>query len=186
MAQFIAFDRNMEILGLPILATLESFPPYYRADIERLLKENNLVNLLPNNWYKLQNYLNVLKAISTQYGENTLFNVGVEVFGKLPFPPNMTLKSSLASLDAAYKAHHRNCPTGYNSPSIKLVYDEQAQKAVVESKTPTPCHFERGLITAATRRFTPPGAKFIDVQLDKTKKSRLDGADTSFYIITWF
>ncbi|MDD4962651.1 MAG: hypothetical protein PHI11_01890 [Gallionella sp.] len=182
MAQFIAFDRNTEIIGLPIMTTLESFPPYYRADVERLMQENNLVNLAPNKWYKLQSYLNVLKAISTQYGENTLFNVGAEVFGKLPFPPDSTLKSALSSIEAVYKAHHRNDPAGY----IKLNFDEQAQKAVMEFKTASPCHFERGLLTAALRRFIPPNAKFTDVQLDKTKKSRLDGADSSFYIITWF
>ncbi|MFY9260670.1 MAG: hypothetical protein WAO71_09205 [Gallionella sp.] len=182
MAQFIAFDKNVEILGLPILTTLESFPAYYRADIERLLLENNLVNLAPDKWYKLQSYLNVLKEISTNYGENTLFNVGVEVFGKLPFPPGMTLKSALTAIEVVFNAHHRN---GY-AGEIKLVFDEQAQKAVMELKAATPCHLERGIITAAARRFIPPNAKFIDVQLDKSKKSRLNGADSSFYIITWF
>ncbi|MFY9260668.1 MAG: hypothetical protein WAO71_09195 [Gallionella sp.] len=186
MAQFIAFDKKVEILGLPLLATLESFPAYYRADIERLLKENNLVNLAPDKWFNLQNYLNVLKAISTNYGENTLFNVGVALCGKLPFPPDTTLKSALTSLDVTYKLHHRNGPTGYNSSGIKVTFDDAAQKAVVECKTPSPCHFERGIITAAARRFIPPNAKFIDVQLDKSKKSRLDGADSSVYIITWF
>ncbi|MDD2775126.1 MAG: hypothetical protein PHU06_04145 [Gallionella sp.] len=183
MAQFIAFDKNVEILGLPILTCLESFPGYYRKDIEHLLQENNLVNLAPNKWYKLQNYLNVLKAISTQYGANTLFNVGVAVFGKLPFPPDTTLKTALAAMEAAYNSHHRNGPTGY----IKILsFDEQAQKAVMEFKTPSPCHFERGIITAAARRFIPPNAKFIDVQLEKNKPSRLDGADTSVYEIIWF
>ncbi|MFY9260671.1 MAG: hypothetical protein WAO71_09210 [Gallionella sp.] len=182
MPQFIAFSKTAEVSGLAIMVCLESFPEYYRADIEHLLNENNIVQLAPEKWFNLQSYLNVLRDISTRYGTYTLFNVGVAINDKIPFPPNTTLESALTAMNASYSAHHRDDYTSY----IKLrSFDLQAKKAVMEYKNPYPCHFERGLLTACARKFTPPNAGFIDVQLEKNKPSRLDGADTSFYEIIW-
>lgn len=182
MAQFIAFDKNAEIVGHAILNSLNSFPAYYRADIERSMKENGIVNVVPDNWYNQQRYLNVLKEISTRYGANTLFNAGAAIGDIIPFPPDTPLESVFSAWGEVYGAHHRNGNIGY----INLIsFDSQAQKAVMECKNPYSCHFERGVITACLRRFKPKNAIFFDVQLDKTKPSRLDGADSSFYLITW-
>ncbi|MDD4964850.1 MAG: hypothetical protein PHI11_13125 [Gallionella sp.] len=182
MAQFIAFEKDAEVAGHAILTCLNCFPEYFRADVERLLKEKNIVDIAPIKWFNLQNYLDVLKEVSTRYGANTLFNVGVAIGEGAPSSPETTLQSALAAWDALYRSHHHNAYLGY----IKLLsFDNQAKKAVVEVKTPYPCHFERGLATALARKFKPQDAGFIDVQLDKSKPSRLDGADSSFYVIYW-
>ncbi len=182
MAQFIAFEKDAEVAGHAILTCLSCFPEYFRADVERLLKEKDIVDVAPNKWFNLQNYLDVLKEISTRYGASTLFNVGVAIGEGAPSSSEITLESALSAWDALYRAHHRHAYRGY----IKLLsFDYQAKQAVVEVKTPYPCHFERGIATALSRKFRPQDAGFIDVQLDKSKPSRLDGADSSFYVIFW-
>jgi hypothetical protein len=183
MAQFIAFDKNAEIAGHTILSTLSTFPDYYRAEIEQFLKNNKVTNVTPDNWHNQQSYLNVLKDISTRYGSNTLFNTGVAVGESVPFPPGTTLEAAYSAWDAAYRSYHRN---GYLMGYIKLhSFDDQAKKAVVEVRTPYPCHFVRGIATAFARKCKPQDAGFIDVELDKSKPSLLDGADSSFYVIFW-
>ncbi|MFY9261644.1 MAG: hypothetical protein WAO71_14205 [Gallionella sp.] len=183
MAQFIAFDKNAEVAGHSILSTLSTFPEYYRADIEQFLKENNIVNVTPDSWHSQQSYLNIFKEISTRYGVNSLFNMGVAVGESVPFPPGTTLEAAYSAWDGAYRSHHRNGTLlGY----IKLhSFDYQAKKAVVECKNPYPSHFERGIATSFARKCKPEDAGYIDVQLDTSKPSRLNGADSCFYIITW-
>ncbi|MFY9260669.1 MAG: hypothetical protein WAO71_09200 [Gallionella sp.] len=183
MAQFIAFDKNAEILGRPVLSMLNAFPAYYRADIERIMQENAIVNVTPSSWHNQQGFLNVLKEISNRYGANTLFGAGVAIGDNIPFPSEATLESVFSAWGEVHSTHYRNGYVGY----IRLLsFDSSAQKAVMECKNADSCHFERGIITACLRRFKPKNAVFFDVQLDKTKPSRLDGADSSFYIITWF
>jgi hypothetical protein len=106
------------------------------------------------------------------------------VFEGFDFPPQITdLESALKLVGVAYNMRHRSGNTGY----VELrSFDAQAKKAVIEYCNPYPCHFERGIVTACARKFKPKDAHLIDVELDKNKKSRLDGADSSFYVITWF
>lgn len=182
MAQFIAFEKEAEVAGHAILTCLNCFPEYFRADVERLLKEKNIVDIAPSKWFNLQNYLDVLKEVSNRYGANTLFNVGVAIGNSVPFPPEITLEEALSAWDSAYRSHHQNAHLGH----IKLLsFDHQTQKAVVEVQTPYPCHFERGIATSFARKCKPQGTGFIDAQLDNSKPSRLDGADSSVYIIIW-
>ncbi len=182
MPQFIAFDKNVEVIGFAIQTCLDCFPEYYRADIKELLKKNHIVDVTPNKWFNLQNYLEVLKEVSTRYGANTLFNVGVAIGDGVPIPLGTPLESVLAAWDAAYRSHHRG---GYLGDIRLLSFDYQAKKAVVTCHDPYPCHFERGIATAFARKFKPEDAGFVDVELDKSKPSRLDGADSSCYVITW-
>ncbi|MDD4962649.1 MAG: hypothetical protein PHI11_01880 [Gallionella sp.] len=183
MAQFISFDKNAEVAGHSILSCLSTFPEYYRAEIEQFFKNNNVTNVTPDSWHNQQSDLNVFKEIANRYGASTLFNAGVAVGESVPFPPGTTLEAAYSAWDGAYRSHHRN---GYLMGYIKLLsFDHQAKKAVVECKNPYPCHFERGIATEFSRRCKPQDAGYIDVELDKSKKSRLDGADSSFYVITW-
>lgn len=184
MAQFIAFDPNVEVSGLSMQMCIGAFPAYHRARLEDFLHKNNIANPVPGTWASQQSWLNVFKEISTSYGQHTLFNIGVTLSEALPFPPQVAdLEAALHAFDVVYNMNHRNGNIGFG----KLIsFDAQAQKAVMECKNPYSCHFERGLITGISRRFPPLNAKFVDVQLDKSKPSRLDGADSSFYIITWF
>lgn len=183
MTQFIAFDQDTEVAGHAILTFLNNFSEHHRADAEELLKENNIVDVTPDSWHNQQSYMNVLKSISTRYGAYTLFNVGKSIGDSIPFPPETTLEAALSGWDGAYRSHHRNT---HHHGYIKLhSFDSQEKSSIVEVKTAYPCHFERGIATAFARKCKPQDAGFIDVQLDKDKPSRLDGADSSFYVITW-
>ncbi|MDD4962650.1 MAG: hypothetical protein PHI11_01885 [Gallionella sp.] len=183
MAQFIAFEKDVEVLGIGILTIIPAFPEYARPLVEGLIAENNLLNVTPEKWFKVQPLLNVFKAFSTSYGPSTLFHVGVTVFEGFDLPPQLTdLESALKLIGEVYLMRHRNGELGY----VELrSFDVQAKRAVIEYCNPYPCHFERGIVTACARKFKPKDAHFIEVELEKNKPSRLDGADSSFYVITW-
>jgi hypothetical protein len=66
-----------------------------------------------------------------------------------------------------------------------ISFDTSAKKAIMECSNPYPCHYDRGILTTIARKFMPPNATSIEVQLDRSKPSRQEGADSSFYVITW-
>lgn len=183
MVQFVAFDKNTQVSGEVILSTINSFPENLRALIDRWVSENNIDNPRPNTWFNQQSWLNVLKEISAEFGKSTLIETGISIPENITFPPEaIDLESALHSIDVAYHANHRNGRIGYYK---LLSFRDQDHQAVVECNTPYPCHFDRGILTALSRKFLPLTARMVDVQLDKNQRSRLDGADASFYIITW-
>lgn len=49
---------------------------------------------------------------------------------------------------------------------------------------PYPSDFDQGIITAAARKFAPPGV-FPAVKLDETAPTRKKGADACTFLITW-
>jgi hypothetical protein len=51
----------------------------------------------------------------------------------------------------------------------------------MQCKNPYPCDFDRGIIVAMARKFEPS----VKVELDTSKPSRKDGADDSWYIVTY-
>lgn len=110
-----------------------------------------------------------------------MFNVGLAVPENANFPPGIdTLEKGLALIDKAYHMNHRGGDIGY----YRLVsFDVAAKKAVFECKNPYPSHFDRGLISAFVRKFGK-SAK-ASVVLDEAKPSRLKGADSCTYNITW-
>lgn len=182
MAQFISFDKNAEVAGHAILSCLSCFPEYYRADVEDLLKQKNIVDVAPDKWFSLQNYLDILKVISTRYGSNTLFNVGLAIGDSHPFPPETTLEAVLRDWEAGYYSHHRALHQNGYFGHVKLKsFDYQAKKAVVEFKSPYPYSIVHGVAMALARKYKSKDAGFIDVQLDKN----LTDVDSCFYVFTW-
>ena len=55
----------------------------------------------------------------------------------------------------------------------------------MECKNPYPCHFDRGIITSIVRKFAPIDSLDQEIILDTSKKNRLSGSDSSWYIISW-
>ncbi|MBN2348542.1 MAG: hypothetical protein JXJ22_06890 [Bacteroidales bacterium] len=74
--------------------------------------------------------------------------------------------------------NHRNGDIGF----YKLVsHDPAKKKLVMQCKNPYPCDFDRGIITTMGRKFEAS----TTVLLDTSKPSRKDGADDSWYNVTY-
>jgi hypothetical protein len=82
----------------------------------------------------------------------------------------------------AYKMNHKGGDIGY----YKLVsFDKKERTAIVECKNPYPSEFDRGIITTMVRKFKPADSLRNDVTLDTSKPTRIGGADSCTYKVTW-
>jgi hypothetical protein len=179
MAQFVPFAPNVEVNGETVLATVNAFPEYMRKIALDILKKNGIENPAPGIWYSQKAWLDSFKEVSLKFGSNTLFEIGKAIPANAKFPPEINnIEKALASIDVAYKMNHRNGDIGF----YKLVsHDANTKILVMNCKNPYPCDFDRGIITTMARKFKAG----VVVKLDTTKPSRNEGAEDSWYIITY-
>ncbi len=182
MAQYVPFDENAEVSGQSILGFVNAIP-VFREEMLQVLQKNGIDNLKPDEWYPMICNLNAYKEIGESYGANTLFAIGKAIPEHAVFPPDIDdLEKALASIDVAYHMNHRNGDIGH----YKLAkFSEVDKLATMECYNPYPSNFDRGIITTMVRKFKPPTVLRIDVEVDTSKPSRLDGADRCTFRIIW-
>lgn len=61
---------------------------------------------------------------------------------------------------------------------------KRIKKAVMECKNPYPSDFDRGIIITMVRKFSFKSSNIL-VELDESKPTRLNGADSCIFLITW-
>lgn len=183
MAQFIAFDKNVEVNGETVLSVVNGVSEFYREKMYNILAQYDILEPKPGHWYKQANWLSAFKEISETIGMYTLFAIGKSIPKNAIFPPDiLTLKDALESINVAYHLNHRNGEIGYYRLHD---FDSGNRKALMECYNPYPCHFDRGIIASMTRMFSPLDTMQPDVLLDNSKPGRLNGSDTSWYLVTW-
>lgn len=181
MAQFIAFNPNVEVNGQTILSVVYALS----AGQERRLTILRNHGIEPNDggWYKQQMWLNAFQEIAHELGDKTLFMIGKAIPEHAQFPPQIdNLQKALAAIDMAYRMNHRGGEIGYYTV---LSFDEKSKKAVMLCKNPYPSEFDRGIICTMLRRFKPKESFKYDVELDLTKETRLKGAASCTYNVWW-
>ncbi|GHM99350.1 hypothetical protein WSM22_08400 [Cytophagales bacterium WSM2-2] len=183
MAQFIPFDKNVEVLGQSILSLINALP-VGRDSRSQILTSQGIKDLKANHWYPQGQVLKAYEAISKQLGNSTLFAIGKAVLDNAIFPPEISnLEKAMQSLDVAYKMNHRGGEIGHYKV---ITFDSKGKKAVIECKNPYPSEFDRGIISSVLRRFKPADASYkYDVVLDTDQPTRLNGADSCTYNVTW-
>ncbi len=183
MAQFVPFDENVEVWGGVVLSITRSIDRIFEQQMLEILAMFDITDVKEEAWYPQKNLLQALKYISEEIGPNTLFAIGKGITVNAKFPEDITnLKQALESIDVAYHMNHRGGEIGY----YKLVeFDEDAKHAVMECYNPYPHYFDKGIITAMARRFAPEDAGFVEVYVDDSRPTRLDGGDTDWFIIKW-
>lgn len=88
------------------------------------------------------------------------------------------IEKGLAAIDVAYNMNHRNGDIGF----YKLVsHDPVAKKIIMNCKNPYPCDFDRGIIITMARKFKTS----VEVKLQPGKPHRKEGADESWYEVTY-
>jgi hypothetical protein len=182
MAQYQPFSSSVEVAGDSALAFVNAIPAY-KDTMVTLLKKNNIAALESGKWYKQAMILNVLKEVGEKYGSNSLFSIGKAIIDHAQLPPFInTLETALNSINEAYKLNHRHGAIGYYKV---LEYNSKNRFAIMECSNPYPSFFDKGLITGFTRRFKPTDSVMVDVQLDDHSPSRVNGADSCTFRITW-
>ncbi len=179
MAQFEQFAPNVEVNGETVLTTINSFPEFMRKIALKMLERHGIKNPEPGQWYSQKAWLGSFKEIAEKYGSNTLFEIGKAIPSNARFPTDIDdIEKALSSIDIAYHMNHRNGDIGF----YKLVkHDREKKILIMHCKNPYPCDFDRGIIVSMAIQFEPTA----HVRLDTNKPSRKDGADDSWYIVTY-
>jgi len=179
MAEFIPFNETVEVNGETVLTIVNAFPDFMQEKAIEILKNNNIVNPQIGEWYSQKSWLNTFKEISDNFGPNTLFKIGKAIPENAQFPPGIdSIEKALGLIDVAYQMNHRNGEIGYYK---LLSFDAIKKEARMECKTPYPCDFDKGIITAMARKFE----SIITVTLDINKKNKKQGSDSSWYKIKY-
>lgn len=191
MAQFKAFQPGVEVYGAVVLSLVEGMGNY-RTRAEGILAQHGIRKPQPEGWYSQQQWLDSFQTIFQKIGPRTLYAIGKQILDSVEWPSWInSLPLGMAAIDVNYHLRHRvngvpmlNEETGEMTEGIGH-YEFKGmtgkRSAVMVCNNPYPSEFDRGLITAMGRRFKPA----LEVRLDTTQPSRLQGADSCTYVIEW-
>lgn len=124
MAQFVAFEKGVEVNGQTILSVVKAFADGQETRAE-ILCAHGIKNPEAGKWYSQQAWLNAFKELSCSMGDEILFNIGQAIPLYAVFPTdNDTLENALHSIDQAYRINHRGGEIG----SYRLVEFKEKEK----------------------------------------------------------
>ncbi len=183
MAQFVPFDENVEVLGGVVLSITKSIDVIFEEQMLEILKMFGISDIKADAWYSLENLLKALKYISDEIGPNTLFAIGKGIPNNAKFPEEIKdLEHAMNIIDVAYHMNHRGGEIGY----YKVVeFSWESKQAIIECKNPYPHYFDKGLLISMARKYAPENAGFIEIYVDDSRPTRLDGADSDWFILKW-
>lgn len=145
-----------------------------------------------NAWYPLELWLKALERIGSEFGNVLLFQSGMTTPKNAVFPPSVTdIHSALKCIDVAYHMNHAVRGESMFSPHTgemregigHYTYSHTPGKNLItmESTTPYPCDFDRGIIIAMAQRFQPTAT----ILHDATKPCRKRGGASCAYHVAW-
>lgn len=190
MAQFKAFDPNVEVNLDVVLSFINAVMKDFKPIAIKILEDNKIKDPKPGEWCIQQKWLNALKSISEEIGESTLYSIGLTIPSNAKLQPDFEklfssipdLKTGLEGIEKGYQICHRGGETGH----YKIIeYNEEARYAIMECNEPNPTHFNKGIITGFARMFKPEDSLNVEVALDEAKSTKLKGGDSDFYKISW-
>jgi hypothetical protein len=181
MAQFVAFDPHVEVIGIAILAVTEGMTQ--EADIAHaVMAAHGLDPVVPDQWYSQQEWLYVLKEIA-EGANNAMFNlvsIGMKIPENALFPPGIdSAIAALQSIDVAYHMNHRGGEIGNYKTTV---IDDRNVDFLCEN--PYPDDFDYGIIYGMARRFCPPNLIF-SVYHDNEAPCRKKGANSCTYHVVF-
>jgi hypothetical protein len=174
MAQYIAFEPNVEVTGRTILSTIDGLGD----QALEAFRQRGVNKIDPDGWYPQQIWLDVLKEMD-QRGFFNMVAVGMKIPEDAAFPPDInTVESALESIDVAYHMNHRGGEIGHYR------YEKIGDRHVrMVCDNPYPSDFDYGLIYAMTRRYAGHRADFTVTRADSP--CRRKGDDRCIYDIKW-
>ncbi len=180
MAQFVAFDEKVEVIGQAILSVVAGMGSMKSLAI-RILAENGIKDLQPDKWYVQKDFLKAFKYIYEKIGPVTVKVIGKTILDNAKFPPNIdSIESALGMLNTAYQMNNRGGEIGYYK--YTKIGD---RKASMECYNPYPTAFDHGLIESMAQRYKPADSMLAKVTLDESKSTRSSGGDSDTFIIEW-
>lgn len=192
MAEFIAFNPKVEVNGQTVLSVVDGST--IKKSALKFLSKCGIDDPQPGRWYSQQSWLDAFRAIATEVGHLTLFQIGKKIPENADWPPQVKdIHGALASIDVAYHMNHRldgrplfDPATGAMAEGIGHYgyrrVDEHSARMTCNN--PYPCDFDRGIIESAANKFKPAGFR-VSVVHESPDVCRMHGADTCTYAVSW-
>jgi hypothetical protein len=180
MAEFVAFDPNVEVSGRAVKAVLDGMGVFQKKARE-ILADQGIDEVRPDGWYPQQAWLDAFRTICDTLGSKQLFDIGRKIPETASWPANIEdIRAGLRSINTAYQMNHRGGPIGSYD-----YFDIDTNTARMICNNPYPDDFDHGLITAVADRYKPAGTFMVEVKIDQGLPSRSRGADFTSYLVTW-
>lgn len=190
---------QFQVLGANLQIVLDGFGSFSVLAHNILTQEglgtadrNGVVKFAPDGWYPLERWLNALERIGNEFGHYLLYQSGMTTPKNAVFPPTVVdIHSALKCIDIAYHMNHAthgqamfNPGNGQMQEGIgHYVYAHVPGKNLItiESSTPYPCDFDKGIVIAMAQRFQPNAALIHD----SSKPCRKKGGSSCAYHVAW-
>ncbi|MCY1079177.1 hypothetical protein [Archangium lansingense] len=190
---------QFQVLGANLQIVIDGFGSFTLIANRILLEEGlgaddgtGAVKFEPSAWYPLELWLKTLERIGNEFGHVLLFQSGMTTPKNAIFPPTVTdIHSALKCIDIAYHMNHAMRGETMFSPNTGEMRDGIGHYSyahtpgknlvTMESSTPYPCDFDRGIIIAMAQRFQPTAT----ILHDATKPCRKRGGGSCAYHVAW-
>lgn len=176
MTQFVAQNPHAKVLGASIMPIIEAMGGVALP----VLTSHHLGNIAPNNWYPLQDLLDVFRELHD--ANYDFVAVGMRIPDDARFPPNInSIETALNSLNEAYHMNHQDEDGKWE---VHVVAENEI---VCISSTPYPSNMEYGIVYSLTRRFRPEGVKFTIYHEETVdgKPNRKNAGQACLYRVVW-
>ncbi len=178
MAQFVAFDPDVEVSGAAILSFVEAMS----ENILPVLARYGIRNPRPDSWHPQQAWLDAFRDVAEgDFGARLdLVSIGMRIPESAIWPPEVrTIEDALYSIDVAYHMNHRNGEIGcYRATQVG------AREIEVFCENPYPCDFDYGIIYGTARLYLPSNNNLVVINRDDLP-CRNQGADSCTYSVRW-
>lgn len=178
--KYQAFDPDSEVIGQSMLSMIECIN---QESIRPILEKRNLTDIQPDDWYPVQDWLDVLNDL-TEDGDHMLdfVSVGMKAAEITPWPPELEqlpFDQAIAAInDAFIRQIHRGDVGDVQS---ELVDDTHLK---ITLRTPYPDDLMYGAAYQHARHFLPPSANFA-VFYDEDEPRRDMGGEVTIVHIEW-
>ena len=182
MANYEPLDDDVEINGQTILAMVEGvsrFSNEYRETVREALEEHGVVDPERGDWYPQAAWLNAFGELADDLEPHILDRIGEQIPDAADWPSGISgVKEGLRSIDDAYHQNHRGGKIGHYR-----FEDGQDRTGRVVCDNPYPCPFDRGIIRAVARQYSPvEGFVFVEETGDECRR---DGGEKCTYTVHW-
>ncbi len=186
MAEFKSFSPNVEVTGNVVAAFVAGFPSGTEKIGISILEKHGITDSKPENWYRLQSFLDAMKEISDKLGAHILTRIGEQIATHARLPPGLSsFEECLAKMDESYHMNHRGGDIGHYYFS-KGQHMPGLERVAMQCANPYPCSFDQGLFEGFAKRLLPDTVAGVVVRHDETEACRKkNGADSCTFLISW-
>jgi hypothetical protein len=190
---------QFQVLGANLQIVIDGFGSFTLIAHRILLEEGlgaddgtGAVKFEAGAWYPLELWLKALERIGNEFGHVLLFQSGMTTPKNAVFPPTVTdIHSALKCIDVAYHMNHAVRGESMFSPRTgemregighySYAHTPGQNLITMESSTPYPCDFDRGIIIAMAQRFQTTAT----IIHDATRPCRKGGGTNCAYHVAW-